>query len=66
MAPFDSVRFSFEVEGVLERVISAVCILGKPISTLREAEEAPGLRPASAAEQSCCWTHGAASTVAQK
>lgn len=54
VASFDSVRFIFEVGGVLECVISAVCILGNPTPTLRVAEEAAGLRP---------WSHDAASTV---
>lgn len=62
VASFDFMRFIFEVGGVLERVISAVCILGNSIPTLRVAEEAPGLRAASRAEQSCCWSHAAAST----
>lgn len=55
VASFDSVRFIFEVAGVLERVISAVCILGNPIPTLRVAEETAGLRS---------WSHAAASTGA--
>lgn len=62
MASFDFMRFIFEVGGVQERVISAVCILGKPTPTLRVAEKAPGLRPPSATEQGCCWSHVAAST----
>lgn len=66
VASFDFMRLIFEVGGVLEHVISAVCILGIPIPTLRAAEETPGLRTSSAAEQSCCWSHAAASTVAQE
>lgn len=60
---FDFMRFTFEVGGVQEHVIPAVCVLGNPIPTLRVAEESPGLRPVSAAEQSCCWSHAAASAV---
>lgn len=46
-----------------EHVISAVCILAIPIPPLRVAVEAPGLRTASAAEQSRCWCHGPAGTM---
>ena len=56
-------EFIFEAGGMLEHVISRVCILGIPISPLGVAGEAPGLRTASAAEQNCCWCHAPASTV---
>lgn len=63
VASFDFMRFIFEVGGVLEHVISAVCILGISIPPLGVAEEVPGLRTASAGEQSCCWSRAAVSTV---
>lgn len=52
MASFDFARFIFEVGGMLELFISAVCISGVPIPPLGVAGEVLGLRTASAAEQS--------------